>query len=379
MTGSHDFIVLGGGLVGSAIGYGLLRQGKRVAVLDEGDVALRASRGNFGLVWVQTKGLGMPAYADWARLSADVWPEFARELIERSGIDMNYRKPGGFGIALGEKDLEAKVAVIDKLRAQQGAKGYDCEIVDRKRLDNMLPGLGPEVVGGTYCPHDGHVSPLRLLKALHKVLGSSYRPNSKVTAIRPRGGGFEVEAGGVTHAAPKIVFAAGLGNLPLCEMLDFRLPVRPQRGQILVTERLPAFLDYPLSGVRQTEEGSVMLGSSREEVGYDNSTSPDAMRTIASHGVRVFPKLAHARVVRAWGALRILAPDEFPIYQTLPGHDGAMVATCHSGVSLAGAHALRFAKYLGDGALPDHFQAFHSRRFDVPKASYDVVDPDHHA
>jgi glycine/D-amino acid oxidase-like deaminating enzyme len=374
-----DFIVLGGGLVGSAIAYGLLRQGKRVTVLDEGDVALRASRGNFGLVWVQTKGLGMQAYADWARLSADVWPEFAKELTQRSGIDMNYRKPGGFLVALGEKDMEARIQVIDKLRAQQGAKGYDCEIVERKRLDNMLPGLGPEVVGGTYCPHDGHVSPLRLLKALHKVIADSYRPNSKATAIRGSAGGFQVDAGGVTHAAPKIVLAAGLGNLPLGEMLGFKLPVRPQRGQILVTERLPAFLDYPLSGVRQTEEGSVLLGSSREEVGYDNSTTPDAMHSIAGNALRIFPRLRHARVVRAWGALRILAPDEFPIYQTLPGHDGAMVATCHSGVSLAGAHALRFAKYLSDGPLPVHFTAFHSRRFDVPKASYELVDPDHHA
>lgn len=374
-----DFIVLGGGLVGAAIAYGLVRQGKRVTVLDEGDVALRASRGNFGLVWVQTKGLGMPAYADWARLSADVWPAFSKELIERSGIDMNYRKTGGFQLALGEKDMQAKIDLIARLKAQQGAKGYDAEVIERKRLDNMLPELGPEVVGGTYCPHDGHVSPLKLLKALHKVLGDAYRPNSKVTAIHGEAGGFRVEAGGVVHAAPKIVLAAGLGNLPLAEMLGFKLPVRPQRGQILVTERLPAFLDYPLSGVRQTEEGSVMLGSSREEVGYDNGTTPEAMQTIARNATRIFPRLAHAKVVRVWGALRILAPDEFPIYQSIPGHDGAVVATCHSGVSLAGAHALHFAQYLAEGQLPEHFSAFHSRRFDVPKASYELIDPDHHA
>ncbi|MCC7047519.1 MAG: FAD-binding oxidoreductase [Alphaproteobacteria bacterium] len=369
MSEDADFIVLGGGLVGSAIGYGLLRRGKRVVVLDEGDVALRASRGNFGLVWVQGKGLGMPAYADWARLSADVWPEFYDELRQRTGIDCNYRKPGGFQLCMGEKDQAERVASIDALRAQQGAKGYDCELVERRRLDNVVPGLGPDVVAGLYCPHDGHVSPLQLLKSLHKALGDAYRPYGAVTAIRGAGGGYAVEAGGRTYAAPKIVLAAGLGNLPLCAMLGFKLPVRPQRGQILVTERLPAFLDYPLSGVRQTEEGSVMLGNSREEVGYDNGTTPEAMRSIAANGIRVFPRLQHARIVRAWGALRILAPDEFPIYQTVPGHDGAMVATCHSGVSLAGAHALRFAGYLADWRLPPHFDAFHSRRFDVPKTA----------
>jgi glycine/D-amino acid oxidase-like deaminating enzyme len=364
-----DFIVLGGGLVGSAIAYGLIRRGRRVLVLDEGDVALRASRGNFGLVWVQSKGLGMTAYADWARLSADVWPEFYAELKERTGIDPDYRKPGGFNVCLSEKELADRVAFIERLRAQQGPKGYDCEVVERSRLDNLLPGLGPDVAGATYCPHDGHVNPLRLLRALHTAMGESYRAGGKVTAIETTAGGFRVTAGGATYAAPRIVLAAGLGNLPLGEMLGFKLPVRPQRGQILVTERLPRFLDYPVQGVRQTEEGSAMLGSSQEEVGYDNSTTPDTMRTIASRGVRTFPRLEHARIVRAWGALRILAPDEFPIYQTLPGHDGAMVATCHSGVSLAGAHALRFAPYVDEGRLPAHFAAFHSRRFDVPQAA----------
>ncbi|HXP76292.1 MAG TPA: FAD-dependent oxidoreductase [Stellaceae bacterium] len=364
-----DVIVLGGGLVGSAIAYGLIRLGKRVLVLDEGDVALRASRGNFGLVWVQGKGLGMPAYADWARYSADVWPAFSTELIERTGIDMNYRKTGGFDICLSERDLANRVATIDKLRAQQGDKGYDCEVVDRERLDNMVPGLGPEVIGGTYCPHDGHVSPLRLLKALHRAIGAAYRPNSTVSALQASGGGFAITAGGMVHSAPRIVLAAGLGNLGLCAMLGFKLPVRPQRGQILVTERLPAFLDYPVSGVRQTEEGTVMLGSSREEVGYDTATTVDVMQAIARRATRMFPRLAHARVVRAWGALRILAPDEFPIYQTVPGHEDAVIATCHSGVSLAGAHALRFAQFVADGQLPEHFSAFHSRRFDVSRTA----------
>jgi len=364
-----EYNVLGVGLVGSSIAYGLVRQGKRVTMLDEGDVALRASRGNFGLVWVQTKGLGMPAYADWARLSADVWPEFAKELTQRSGIDMNYRKPGGFQVALSEKDMAARIQVIDKLRAQQGAKGYDCEIIERKRLDNMVPGLGPEVVGGTYCPHDGHVSPLRLLKALHKAIADSYRPNSQVTAIRGSAGGFQVDAGGVTHAAPKIVLAAGLGNLPLGEMLGFKLPVRPQRGQILVTERLPAFLDYPLSGVRQTEEGSVLLGSSREEVGYDNSTTPEAMHTIAGNAQRIFPRLQHARVVRAWAALRVMPPDGLPIYDESEAYPGAFTANCHSGVTLAGAHANAFAPMVAAGALDPMLAPFSARRFDVPAAA----------
>src|SRR6266571_8425125 len=90
-----DAIVIGGGLVGSAIAYGLARAGLRTALLDEGDVAYRASRGNFGLVWVQSKGLGAPHYQRWTRRSADEWPEFAAELGERTGISVGHQRPGG--------------------------------------------------------------------------------------------------------------------------------------------------------------------------------------------------------------------------------------------------------------------------------------------
>ncbi|MSP89756.1 MAG: FAD-binding oxidoreductase [Alphaproteobacteria bacterium] len=360
-----DIIVLGGGLVGSAIGYGLQRRSLKIAVLDEGDVALRASRGNFGLVWVQSKGQGFPPYADWARHSADVWPGFAAELEERTGHKIDYSKRGGFSLCMSEKEFDDRALMIKRMHNQQGPKGYDVVMMDRAEVQRMMPAIGPEVVGGSYCPHDGHVSPLRLLRALHAALGDAYHNEHRVSAIRTRQGGFEVVAGEDTFAAGRIVLAAGLGNLALAQMLGAELPIRPQRGQILVTERLPAFLDYPMNGVRQTAEGSVMLGSSREEVGFDNGTKPDVLSTIARNAVRAFPILARARIVRAWGALRVLAPDEHPIYQSLPGHDGAVVATCHSGVSLAGAHALDFAGYLAEGKLPDRFAAFHSRRFDV--------------
>ena len=72
-----DVAVVGGGLVGAAIAWGLARLGERVAVLDEGDVAYRASRGNFALVWVQSKGLGMAPYAAWTKRSSDGWTDFA--------------------------------------------------------------------------------------------------------------------------------------------------------------------------------------------------------------------------------------------------------------------------------------------------------------
>ena len=92
---AHDVIVIGAGLVGGALAFGLAGRGLRVAMLDEDDAAYRASRGNFGLVWVQGKGLGFPAYARWTRHSSDRWHELAACLRDSAGLDVAHRRPGG--------------------------------------------------------------------------------------------------------------------------------------------------------------------------------------------------------------------------------------------------------------------------------------------
>ena len=97
-----EYAVVGGGLVGMAIAYGLARIGKQVAVLDEGDDAFRASRGNFGLIWVQGKGASMPDYARWTRRGAALWPQLAAELNALTGVDVELSQIGGL-----EGELEA--------------------------------------------------------------------------------------------------------------------------------------------------------------------------------------------------------------------------------------------------------------------------------
>ena len=90
-----DVAIVGGGIVGMSVACGLVRSGLRVTVFDGDDRDLRASRGNFGLVWVQGKGYGLPDYARWTRRSATHWPDFALSLQEESGIDLQLSQPGG--------------------------------------------------------------------------------------------------------------------------------------------------------------------------------------------------------------------------------------------------------------------------------------------
>src|SRR6202521_5338660 len=162
-----DFAVVGGGLVGMAIAWGLARLGRRVAVLDEGDLGFRASRGNFALVWVQGKGNGMSEYALWTMQSSQRWPELAKALETQTGLDVCFRNPGGLHLLLSEREVENRANALKRLHNQPGMKSFDYQILDHAEVEKMLPQIGPEVAGASFCPADGQVNALRLLYALH--------------------------------------------------------------------------------------------------------------------------------------------------------------------------------------------------------------------
>jgi hydrogen cyanide synthase HcnC len=368
----YDAIVIGGGLVGSAIAYGLVRARLRVALLDEGDVAFRASRGNFGLVWVQSKGVGAPHYQRWTRRSADQWPVLAAELEAKTGIAVGHLRPGGLHLCLGDDELAARWAMMERMREESGNFGFDYRMVDRRELTDMLPGLGAGVSGASWTPYDGHANPLNLLHALHKGFaeaGGRYLPNSTVTEARAAPGDFCIPLAGGEISAPKVVLAAGLGNADLARHFGLSAPVKPLKGQILVTERARQVLPMPITTIRQTLEGSIMLGDSQEDAGFDISQRPAVMQTIARRAVLSFPWLRDLQIVRAWAALRVMSPDGLPIYEQSERFPGAFTANCHSGVTLAGAHVNLFAPMVAAGEIEPTLELFSAKRFDVSAAA----------
>jgi glycine/D-amino acid oxidase-like deaminating enzyme len=368
-----DVAVVGGGLVGSALALGLARAGRRVALLDEGDTAVRASRANFALVWVQSKGLGLPEYAGWTIRSSDAWGGFAAGLKAETGLDVAFERPGGFHLALSEAELESRALQLRRLHNQPGIATYKTEIVDRARLEASLPGLGPDVVGGSYCPLDGHCNSLRLHRALHTATHNSgvrYLPSHRVDAIEHIGGEFRLRTPHRRLSAGKVVIAAGNASMQLAPMVGLTAPMKPNRGQIIVTERVQRFLRHPVVTIRQTDEGTVMIGDSQLD-----GTSPDEMTmpvssTMAARAIRMFPLLARLNVVRMWSGIRVMTQDGFPIYDQSDTCPGAFLVCCHSGVTLAANHALTLAPMIAKGRLDaDVVGAFSARRFDVRQAA----------
>ena len=368
----YDVAVVGGGLVGVATAWGLAREGCKVVVLDEGDRAIRASRGNFALVWVQSKGLGLAPYAGWTIRSSNAWRGFSDLLKQETGLDVSFQRPGGFHLCLSEKELETRANNLKRLHNQPGIVDYKTEILDHDQIKKMLPDIGPEVVGGSFCPLDGHVNSLRLFRTLHAALnarGVTYLPSHRVETITKEGGEFRLATPHGEIRAAKVALAAGNANMRLAPMVGLEAPMKPERGQIVVTERLRPFLNHPVVTLRQTDEGTVMIGDSKEESVDPSGLTIGVSATEAERAVRQFPLLANVNVVRTWSAIRVMTQDGFPIYDESKTHPGAFTVCCHSGVTLAANHALTIAPMIARGALDASLVApFSARRFHVQEA-----------
>ncbi|WP_116474942.1 NAD(P)/FAD-dependent oxidoreductase [Zobellella maritima] len=364
--GEVDVAIIGGGLVGMSLAYGLLRRGKTVTVFDEGDQALRASRGNFGLVWVQGKGDTCPDYARLSRLSARLWPALAASLQQDTGIDIELRQQGGLYVCLEQDTLQQRAEMLTRM--QQDADGdYPFEVLNAGQAREKEPALGPDIAGATWSPMDGHLNPLLLFRALHQAFelhGGNLINDQPVTRILPQpGAGFEVQLNGTRLRAAKVVLAAGLGNKALAPQLGLHAPVEPNRGQVLITERLKPFISYPTGHVRQTGEGTVQLGDSKEDVGLDTGTTAEEIGKIAARAIRMYPILEKVRLIRAWGALRVMTPDGYPIYQQSAQYPGAYVVTCHSGVTLGAVHTGPLVDWLLGKDTEISLEAFSANRF----------------
>lgn len=369
MTGTSDTIIIGGGMVGSAIAWGLCRQGINVLVLDGADEAERAARANFGLVWGQSKGDGLEDYARWTREAIALWPAFQDELLNETGVSCEFSGNGGLHLCMSESELESRRALFARMEQIKGENQLDLRILDATEVAEILPGIGVDVVGAGFCGQDGHASPHGLLLAMHRAIrahGGKILSNHAVTSVGMRNGVWRVESDQRQFECSAVVLAAGTANKALGEMLELNIPVFGLKGQILVSERMTPNMSLPTHKVRQTEAGTMLLGDSKEpEAAHDDRSTSEMIRDIAQRCIRMFPWLEKVNLVRAWGGIRTMTEDGFPLYDSYPQYPGLFLANCHSGVTLAPVHALRLAPMIADSSFPPSLASMSSRRFHV--------------
>jgi len=362
-----EVAIIGGGVTGAAVGYGLAKNNKKVAVLDASSPVDRASRSNMGLIWCQSKALGNKGYADFGFLSSDLFEGLAKQLQEVSDIDIEYRGVGGIIPCLGGDEFDSRKTYIEKLTEEHGGS-YPAEMISRQALERKLPRIrfGDEVTGATWCEKDGYLNPLNLVFALRKGMvrqGGTLYTEKRVSSISRKNGAYKLIAGDLEIRAEKVVLAGGLSNRTLAGTFGLRVPIFPDRGQVLLTEKVPDILPIPILGITRTPGGTIMVGFMHEKVGSDTGFVPESVAKEGRWAMRVWPDIAKLRVIRCWSALRVMPDDSYPIYDTVPGHPNIFLFNAHSAVTLAAAHVAVLTDFVERGVPKKEIEAFSLKRF----------------
>jgi len=365
---SYEVGILGAGAVGCSIAYHLARHKIIPVVVDREGAGTGASGATAAGIWVHTKT--PPAYARQCLHSAERYPGFQDELGP-----IEYMRTGGLRPAFTEADAQAGI----ELARSQAAAGLDVRWLSREEVLRREPALSPDILGATYSPHDGSVNPFLLVRRLMSAtrrLGGTFLLYSGHVAVRPRPGGFQVESGRGEIQVRRLVLAAGAWAPELGRQVGITIPVRPVRGHILVTEKLPPLLRHTIAAARQQITGEVLLGSTREDAGMDRETTLAMLRLVARDGVRLIPALAAARVIRAFAGIRPIPVEGMPILGPVRSVEGLFIAVADSGITLCPLLGESMATVINQGSLPEGLEGWSPERLGLMPARSSGVRQD---
>ncbi len=339
-------IVIGAGAIGCSIAYQLARKGAAVTVLESGAIGNGASTANLGLTWVQEK---LPAhYMELNMAGVQLHARFAEHYDE----DVGFRMPGGVVICLSEADLQRSVEIQTELK--QNSRKYQSILLTPAEVRDLEPQVSPDIAGGFYSPHDGHINPLKLVTNLkrlaekHGVKFLQFSPAIRILKGEEGIQGVAVADGQIS--AQSVVVAAGTGSPDLLKPLGVHLPLKMVRGQILVTARTRQLLNHPTVNIRQTVEGNILMGTTHEEVGADRSTTVEAARKIAGDGILTFPVLKDIPILRQFSGIRPMPVDKLPYLGAVEQIPGLYIAVSHSGITLSILHGKVISELIVDGS-----------------------------
>ena len=360
-----DVVIVGAGIIGAACARALALAGVRVTVLERGAAASGTSAKGEGNLLVSDKGPG--AELELAVYASSLWPTLVADLADELGPGfpaLEYERKGGLVVATTAAGAEPLLAFA----ASQREVGIDARAVPVAEALELEPWLNPAITAAVHYPGDAQVQPVIATEALlasARRHGAIVRTGVEVTgAMREASGrvvGVTTDGGEVPAGA--VIIAAGPWSGEVARSFGVVLPVRPRRGMVLVTARMPHRVfrkvydgDYfgatqssdaalqTSSVVESTAAGTVLLGSSREQVGFDERLRVDVIREVATKALRLFPFLEEASIMRTYGGFRPFMPDHLPVIGEdhrapglwhASGHEGAGI-----GLSLATAEML---------------------------------------
>jgi glycine/D-amino acid oxidase-like deaminating enzyme len=344
---SCDAIVIGAGIVGATTALALTRAGLKVLVIDRGTLASGTTSAGEGNILVSDKEPGPEL--DLALRSRDGWFELADEI----GGSFELEAKGGIVVARSE----AGVSGLRELTSRQRIAGVDAQDISVTELRKLEPNLSHAITEGALYPQDAQCQPMLATAHTLKYIidrGGKFLAGVAVTSIKSSDGrvtGVETASGFIS--TPIVVNAAGTWAGEIAELADSYLPIAPRRGFILVTVPAPKLIFHKVydaeyvanvaSGaadlqssavVEGTQSGTILIGASRERVGFNDGIEYSILRQLARQAIELFPVLAEIQLLRAYRGFRPYAPDHLPVVGEDPAIKGLWHNAGHEGAGI---------------------------------------------
>lgn len=352
---TRDVVIIGGGVIGCSIAYYLAKKGIKPLILERRQIASEASCAGAGGLWPQSESKGPGIFLDLCIESNNMFPALCRELEWNIGFD-----PSGL---LHLIEDEEAMEESKRLMGWQLKRGLQVEFLTKEETLKMEPALSKDLLGSLYFSSDAQLSTIDLTHAFYlgaMGLGAEIMIDTEVKQIilkKKRIEGVIVKKSRQKEKInTKIVInAAGAWSRNIGEMVGLRIPVIPIRGQIVLTDPLPELFRRSLVArdvyMMQKASKNIVLGSTREDVGYDKTVSIQGIENLRNAGCKVVPQLKNATMVRTWAGLRPFTPDEVPILGKVEEVEGFIMASGHfrNGILLAPITGKLIAELIVDG------------------------------
>jgi len=361
-------VIIGGGVIGSAIAYYLTDAGAEVVVVERGELASEASGAAAGLLIPPDRAAAPGPFRDICLASLALYHPIIERVQRESGIDVQCMASGMLVVA----ETPERVAMLKAHARWQTKHGVPSNWVEGDELRSLEPSLSAHVSGASFSRGELNVDPGRVTRAFAfaaKANGADLKTQTMLTGFHsraPRVTGVSTNVGDLT-GADCVVLAAGPWTEALALRLGARIPTPPMRGQMIAYQANPVrHAIWGEDGYLVPKAGGLLYaGATVEDVGFRKRTTPRALATLRRMAATLVPSLRRAEVASEWAGLRPGSPDGLPIIGRLPGRENVYVATGHfrNGILLAPITGKLMSQLILEGRTEMPLEPFSPTRF----------------
>ncbi|MEY3108113.1 MAG: hypothetical protein RL730_464 [Actinomycetota bacterium] len=337
-----EVVIIGAGIVGAMCAYYVNRAGLKAIVIDRGTVASGTTGAGEGNIMVSDKSPGPEL--ELALKSRDMWFEVAQDL----GNEFELVAKGGLAVSRGD------ASSLFELSNSQSVAGVQTKRVGASEIQELEPFISKAIQNGVHYPQDAQCQPMlaaaHILRQLQRR-GLEFIGHQEVLKIERKSENLTVRTSTLEIKSDFVVNAAGTWAGEIARLAGSELPIMPRRGFILVTAPLPKYVNHKVydsdyvdnvassdadlqtsTVIEGTQSGTILIGASRERVGFDKSISVSVIQRLARQATSLFPILAGAQLLRVYNGFRPYSPDHLPVIgadSLIPGlyhcagHEGA--------------------------------------------------------